>query len=97
MTVKSMWNRFRSLFTESFAGNFLYGSEIYSLIDNAMNGKDYDVLSAASISVVNDLAGDAQKFFAEFRKDTSDMDEEKAAAAPREVDKAVHESAGRQL
>ena len=77
VTVKSMWNRFRSLFTESFAGNFLYGSEIYSLIDNAMNGKDYDVLSAASISVVNDLAGDAQKFFAEFRKDTSDMDEEK--------------------
>lgn len=62
VTVKSMWNRFRSLFTESFAGNFLYGSEIYSLIDNAMNGKDYDVLSAASISVVNDLAGDAQKF-----------------------------------
>ena len=77
VTVKSMWNRFRSLFTESFAGNFLYGSEIYSLIDNAMNGKDYDVLSAASISVVNDLAGDAQKFFAEFRKDASDMDEEK--------------------
>ncbi len=48
----------------------------YSLIDNAVNGKDYDVLSAASISVVNDLAGDVQKFFAEFRKDTSEMDEE---------------------
>lgn len=76
MTVKSMWKRFASLYTESFAGNFLYGSELYSLIDNAMNGKDYDVLSAASISVVNDLAGDVQKFFAEFRKDTSEMDEE---------------------
>ena len=76
MTVKSMWKRFASLYTESFAGNFLYGSELYSLIDNAMNGKDYDVLSAASISVVNDLAGDVQKFFKEFRKDTSDMDEE---------------------
>ena len=49
---------------------------MYSLIDNAANGKDYDVLSAASISVVNDLAGDVQKFFAEFRKDTSEMDEE---------------------
>ena len=76
VTVKSMWKRFGSLFTESFAGNFLYGSEIYSLIDNAVQGKDYDVLSAASISVVNDLAGDVQKFFAEFRKDTSEMDEE---------------------
>ena len=76
VTVKSMWKRFASLYTESFAGNFLYGSELYSLIDNAMNGKDYDVLSAASISVVNDLAGDVQKFFAEFRKDTSEMDEE---------------------
>ena len=76
MTVKSMWKRFASLYTESFAGNFLYGSELYSLIDNAVNGKDYDVLSAASISVVNDLAGDVQKFFAEFRKDTSEMDEE---------------------
>ena len=42
--------------------NFLYGSELYSLIDNAVNGKDYDVLSAASISVVNDLAGDVQSF-----------------------------------
>lgn len=76
VTVKSMWKRFASLYTESFAGNFLYGSELYSLIDNAVNGKDYDVLSAASISVVNDLAGDVQRFFAEFRKDTSEMDEE---------------------
>ena len=76
VTVKSMWKRFASLYTESFAGNFLYGSELYSLINNAVNGKDYDVLSAASISVVNDLAGDVQKFFAEFRKDTSEMDEE---------------------
>lgn len=76
VTVKSMWKRFASLYTESFAGNFLYGSELYSLIDNAVNGKDYDVLSAASISVVNDLAGDVQKFFAEFRKDTSEMDGE---------------------
>ena len=75
VTVKSMWNRFRSLFTESFAGNFLYGSEIYGLIDNAVQGKDYDVLSAASISVVNDLAGDMEKFFKEFRKDTGEMDE----------------------
>ena len=34
------------------------------------------MLSAASISVVNGLAGDVQKFFTEFRKDTSEMDEE---------------------
>ena len=75
VTAKSMWRRFASLYTESFAGNFLYGSELYSLIDNALNGKDYDVLSAASISVVNDLAGDVEKFFKEFRKDTGEMDE----------------------
>ena len=75
VTAKSMWQRFASLYTESFAGNFLYGSELYSLIDNATNGKDYDVLSAASISVVNDLAGDVEKFFKEFRKDTGEMDE----------------------
>ena len=75
VTAKSMWQRVASLYTESFAGNFLYGSELYSLIDNAMNGKDYDVLSAASISVVNDLAGDVEKFFKEFRKDTGEMDE----------------------
>ena len=75
VTAKSMWQRFASLYTESFAGNFLYGSELYSRIDNAMNGKDYDVLSAASISVVNDLAGDVEKFFKEFRKDTGEMDE----------------------
>ena len=75
VTAKRMWQRFASLYTESFAGNFLYGSELYSLIDNAMNGKDYDVLSAASISVVNDLAGDVEKFFKEFRKDTGEMDE----------------------
>ncbi len=54
----------------------MFGSEVYSLVDNALNGKDYDVLSASNISVVNDLAGDVQKFFAEFRKDTSEMDEE---------------------
>lgn len=80
VTLKSLLNRFTGLFTESAAGNFLFGSEVYSLVDNALNGKDYDVVSATNISVVNDLAGDAAKFYKEWRKDTSDMDEEKLAA-----------------
>ena len=76
ITAKSVWKRFGDLFAESFAGNFLYGSEVYSLIDNVRSGKDYDVLSAASLSVVNDLAGDMEKFRAELKKDTEDMDED---------------------
>lgn len=80
VTLKSLLNRFTGLFTESAAGNFLFGSEVYSLVDNALNGKDYDVVSATNISAVNDLAGDAAKFYKEWRKDTSDMDEEKLAA-----------------
>ena len=80
VTLKSLLNRFTGLFTESAAGNFLFGREVYSLVDNALNGKDYDVVSATNISAVNDLAGDAAKFYKEWRKDTSDMDEEKLAA-----------------
>lgn len=80
VTLKSLLSRFTGLFTESAAGNFLFGSEVYSLVDNALNGKDYDVVSATNISAVNDLAGDAAKFYKEWRKDTSDMDEEKLAA-----------------
>ena len=48
VTAKSLWNRFVGLFTESAAGNFLFGSEVYSIISNAMNGTDYDVVSAGS-------------------------------------------------
>ena len=76
VTAKSLWKRFGSLYTESFAGNFLYGSELYSLIDNAVNGKDYDVISATNISAVNDLTSGLLKLTAELRKDTSTMDEE---------------------
>ena len=87
VTLKSLLNRFTGLFTESAAGNFLYGSELYGLVNNALNGKDYDVVSATNISVVNDLAGDAAKFYKEWRKDTSDMDEEKLAAHHGKVQK----------
>lgn len=80
VTLKSLLSRFTGLFTESAAGNFLFGSEVYSLVDNALNGKDYDVVSATNISAVNDLAGDVKKFVSELRKDTADMDEEKLAA-----------------
>lgn len=87
VTSKSLLNRFTGLFTESAAGNFLFGSEVYSLVDNALNGKDYDVVSATNISAVNDLAGDVAKFVSELRKDTTDMDEAKLAAHHGKVQK----------
>ena len=87
VTLKSLLSRFTGLFTESAAGNFLFGSEVYSLVDNALNGKDYDVVSATNISAVNDLAGDVKKFVSELRKDTADMDEAKLAAHHGKVQK----------
>ena len=75
VTLKRMVSRFFSLSTESTMGNFLFGSELYSLIDNAIQGKDYDVISATNISAVNDMASDVVKFTAELKKDTSEMDE----------------------
>ena len=75
VTLKSMVSRFFSLSTESTMGNFLWGSELYSLIDNAIEGKDYDVIGATNISAVNDMASDVVKFTAELKKDTSEMDE----------------------
>ena len=87
VTLKSLLSRFTGLFTESAAGNFLFGSEVYSLVDNALNGKDYDVVSATNISAVNDLAGDVTKFVSELRKDTADMDETKLATHHGKVEK----------
>lgn len=87
VTLKSLLNRFTGLFTESAAGNFLYGGEVYDLVDNALHGKNYDVLSVASITVVNNLAGDVDKFVSELRKDTADMDEAKLAAHHGKVEK----------
>lgn len=87
VTLKSLLSRFTGLFTESAAGNFLYGGEVYGLVDNALHGKNYDVLSVASITVVNNLAGDVDKFVSELRKDTEDMDETKLAAHHGKVEK----------
>ena len=80
VTLESMLKRFTALFTESAAGNFLFGSELYSAVDNAMSGKDYDVVSATNISAVNDLMSDAMKWFVEWRRDTSGMTEAQLAA-----------------
>lgn len=80
VTLESMLKRFTALFTESAAGNFLFGSELYSAVDNAMSGKDYDVVSATNISAVNDLMSDATKWYAEWRRDTSGMTEAQLAA-----------------
>ena len=75
VTLKSMVSRFFSLSTESTMGNFLWGSELYSLIDNTIQGKDYDVISATNISVVNNLVSDVVNIVKEGKKDTSEMDE----------------------
>ena len=75
VTLESMVSRFFSLSTESTMGNFLFGSELYSLIDNDVQGKDYDVISATNISVVNNLASDVVNIVKEGKKDTSEMDE----------------------
>ena len=88
MTAESLWNRFAGLFTESAAGNFLFGSEIYSMVDNAVNGTDYDVVSATNISAVNDLFAATTKLYTLIRKDTTGMDEEELEAYHRKLRKA---------
>ena len=80
VTAASVRKRFLNLYTESFAGNFLYGSELYSAVGNAVNGTDYDVVSATNISAVNDLFAAVTKFFSLVRQDTGDMTEEQLEA-----------------
>ena len=88
VTAESLWDRFAGLFTESAAGNFLFGSEIYSMVGNAVNGTDYDVVSATNISAVNDLFAAATKLYTLIRKDTTGMDEEELEAYHRKLRKA---------
>ncbi|WP_302276009.1 hypothetical protein [Faecalibacterium prausnitzii] len=88
VTAESLWNRFAGLFTESAAGNFLFGSEIYSMVSNAVNGTDYDVVSATNISAVNDLFAATTKLYTLIRKDTTGMDEEELEAYHRKLRKA---------
>ena len=88
VTAESLWNRFAGLFTESAAGNFLFGSEIYSMVGNAVNGTDYDVVSATNISAVNDLFAATTKLYTLIRKDTTGMDEEELEVYHRKLRKA---------
>lgn len=88
VTAESLWNRFAGLFTESAAGNFLFGSGVYSIISNAMNGTDYDVVSATNISAVNDLFAATSKLYTLIRKDTTGMDEEELDAYHQKLRKA---------
>ena len=80
VTAASVSKRFLNLYTESFAGNFLYGSELYSAVGNAVNGTDYDVVSATNIGAVNDLFAAVTKFSSLVRQDTGDMTEEQLEA-----------------
>lgn len=89
ITAASVGKRFFDLYTESAAGNFLYGSEIYSVISNAASGADYDVVSATNISAVNDLFAAFTKTAKLLRTDTSEMSEEELAAHHQKLNKAV--------
>ena len=89
ITAASVGKRFFDLYTESAAGNFLYGSEIYSALTNARDGKDYDVVSATNISAVNDLFAAFTKTVKLLRTDTSEMSEEELTAHHQKLNKAV--------
>ena len=89
ITAASVGKRFFDLYTESAAGNFLYGAEIYSVISNAASGADYDVVSATNISAVNDLSAAFTKTVKLLRTDTSEMSEEELAVHNQKLNKAV--------
>lgn len=89
ITTASVGKRFFDLYTESAAGNFLYGAEIYSVISNAASGADYDVVSATNISAVNDLFAAFTKTAKLLRTDTGEMSEEELAAHHQKLNKAV--------
>ena len=89
ITAASVGKRFFDLYTESAAGNFLYGSEVYSILTNARDGKDYDVVSATNISAVNDLFAAFTKTVKLLRTDTGEMSEEELAAHHQKLNKAV--------
>ena len=89
ITAASVGKRFFDLYTESAAGNFLYGAEIYSVISNAASGADYDVVSTTNISAVNDLFAAFAKTAKLLRTDTGEMSEEELAAHHQKLNKAV--------
>ena len=89
VTAKSLGKRFFDLYTESAAGNFLYGSELYSALTNARDGNDYDVVSATNISAVNDLFAAFTKTVKLLRTDTGEMSEEELTAHHQKLNKAV--------
>ena len=89
ITAASVGKRFFDLYTESAAGNFLYGSEIYSALTNARDGKDYDVVNATNISAVNDLFAAFTKTVKLLRTDTGEMSEEELTAHHQKLNKAV--------
>lgn len=89
ITAASVGKRFFDLYTESAAGNFLYGAEIYSVISNAASGADYDVVSATNISAVNDLFAAFTKTAKLLRTNTGEMSEEELAAHHQKLNKAV--------
>ena len=89
ITAASIGKRLFDLYSESAAGNFLYGAEIYSVISNAASGADYDVVSATNISAVNDLFAAFTKTAKLLRTDTGEMSEEELAAHHQKLNKAV--------
>ena len=88
ITAWSLLKRYADLYVGSAAGTFLYGSELYSAVGNAVNGTDYDVVSATNISAVNDLFAAVTKFSSLVRQDTGDMTEEQLEAYHQKLRKA---------
>ena len=89
VTAASVSKRFLNLYTESFAGNFLYGSELYSAVGNVAGGKDYDVVSAPNLSAINDLGTEAMRMYKLLATDTGEMDEEELEAYHEKLRKAA--------
>ena len=89
VTAASVSKRFLNLYTESFAGNLLYGSELYSFVGNVAGGKDYDVVSAPNLSAVNDLGTEAMRLYKLLATDTGEMDEEELEAYHEKLRKAA--------
>ena len=80
ITAWSFLKRYTDLFLESAASNPMFGSELYGLTSNLVNGTVYDVVSASNLTAINDLSEDAVRFYQLLRKDTSEMNEKELAA-----------------
>jgi len=55
LTAQSTLGQMAVDMLNSFAGSFLGGSEVYSIVDNLINGTDYDVVTVPIVEMANDF------------------------------------------